>query len=99
MSVRKFIAAMLAVFACSIAARARAQETTGTIAGRIVDAQGLAIPGASVTATGPQGSKTAHTDADGRFSIPFLTPGAYAIHAELDGFTPADRSAVHVRLG
>jgi outer membrane receptor for ferrienterochelin and colicin len=33
-------------------------ETTGTIKGRIVDAQGLAIPGVAVTATGPQGGTT-----------------------------------------
>src|SRR5262245_27184391 len=29
-----------------------AQETTGTLKGRIVDAQGLAVPGVTVTATG-----------------------------------------------
>jgi peptidyl-prolyl cis-trans isomerase C len=41
-----------------------AQETTGQIQGRIVDTQGLAVPGASVTATGPQGSKSTVTDAE-----------------------------------
>ena len=40
-------------------AAAHAQSTTGTIAGRIVDAQGLAIPGVVVTVTGPQGAKSA----------------------------------------
>lgn len=35
---------------------AAAQETTsGSIAGRAADAQGLAVPGATVTITGPQG--------------------------------------------
>ena len=60
-----------------------AQETTGTIKGRIQDAQGLAIPGANVTVTGPQGTKSAVTDAEGRYSIPFLTPGAYSVRGEL----------------
>jgi hypothetical protein len=32
-----------------------AQETTGTVAGRATDAQGLPVPGITVTATGPQG--------------------------------------------
>ena len=41
----------------ALAMPAFAQETTGTIRGRIVDAQGLAVPGANVTVTGPQGSK------------------------------------------
>ena len=44
-----------------------AQGTTGAVAGRIVDAQGLAVPGVTVTVTGPQGAKTVVTDAEGRF--------------------------------
>jgi len=58
-----------------------AQETTGRIEGRIVDAQSLPVPGATVTATGPQGEKTAVTDTDGRFTLPLLTPGAYQLRA------------------
>src|SRR5262249_61634604 len=38
-------------------------QTTGTLGGRIVDAQGLAVPGVTVTITGAQGSKNATTDA------------------------------------
>jgi outer membrane receptor protein involved in Fe transport len=76
-----------------------AQETTGTIKGRIVDAQGLAVPGVTVTATGPQGAKTTVSDADGRFSLPFLTPGTYAVRAELQGFKAVERGAVNVSLG
>ncbi|HZP49371.1 MAG TPA: TonB-dependent receptor [Vicinamibacterales bacterium] len=81
------------------AAAATAQETTGAISGRIVDAQGLAVPGVTVTATGPQGAKSAVTDSEGRFTVPFLTPGAYRVHAELQGFKPVDRPDVQVRLG
>ena len=47
---------------------ASAQETTGTLAGRLVDTQGLAVPGATVTVTGPQGAKNFVSDAEGRFS-------------------------------
>jgi len=64
-----------------------------------VDAQGLAVPGASVTITGPQGTRTVATDADGRFSIPFLVPGNYDVKAELQGFKTIDQKAVAVRLG
>jgi hypothetical protein len=47
-------------FALTLAASsALAQEaTTGTITGQVVDTQGLAIPGATVTVTSPQGQKT-----------------------------------------
>jgi len=71
-----------------------AQETTGRIEGRIVDAQSLPVPGATVTATGPQGEKTAVTDTDGRFTLPLLTPGAYQLRAELRGFKEIGRAHV-----
>jgi Carboxypeptidase regulatory-like domain/TonB dependent receptor-like, beta-barrel len=98
--VRKLCVVVIVAFiACSIAGRAAAQDTTGTIAGRIIDGQGLAVPGVTVTVTGPQGAKPTVTDGDGRFTVPFLTPGSYAVHAELQGFKPVDRSDVQVRLG
>ena len=76
-----------------------AQETTGSITGRVVDAQGLAVPGASVTVTGPQGSRTLTTDADGRFSATLLTPGRYSVRSELQGFKAAEAKDVIVGLG
>ncbi len=85
----------LALFASPLAA----QETTGQIQGRIVDSQSLAVPGASVTASGPQGNKTTTTAADGRFTIPFLTPGAYSVRAELQGFKAVEQKDVNVGLG
>src|SRR5207248_9099867 len=39
------------------------------------------------------------TDADGRFTLAFLTPGSYAVHVELQGFTQIDRPDLQVRLG
>jgi len=75
------------------------QETTGTISGRVVDSQGLPVPGATITATGPQGTKQAVTDGTGNFTVPFLTPGTYALRIELQGFTPFAREGVVVSLG
>jgi len=80
------------------AAIAAAQGTTGTISGRIVDPQGLAVPGVTVTVTGPQGAKTAVTDGSGRFTVPFLTPGSYSLKAELQGFKSIEQKAITVRL-
>jgi outer membrane receptor protein involved in Fe transport len=82
------------------ACAAWAQEnTTGSIAGRVVDAQSLPVPGATVTVVTPQGPQTFTTDADGRFFAPFLTPGQYEVKVELQGFRPVDRQNIDVRLG
>ena len=95
----KIFSIVVAVIVTSLAGRLAAQETTGTISGRIVDAQQLVLPGVTVTATGPQGLKITVTDAEGRFTLAFLTPGSYAVRAELQGFTAIDRPDVQVGLG
>jgi hypothetical protein len=96
---RRRIGALLVTIACGSAGLAAAQETTGTITGRTVDAQGLAVPGATVTVSGPQGQKTAITDGQGRFSFPFVTPGTYSVRTELQGFKTAERKDIVVSLG
>lgn len=78
---------------------ATAQTTTGTLTGRLTDSQGLAVPGATVTVTGPQGSKSFATDGEGRFQAPFLVPGIYTVRAELQGFKSVELSNVTVGLG
>ncbi len=93
------ISALLVAFALAVTGLAAAQETTGTISGRLVDAQGLAVPGATVTATGPQGARTTVTDSEGRYNIAFLTPGVYTVRAELSGFKTSEQRDVTVRLG
>ena len=93
------ISALLLAFVLALTGLAAAQETTGTISGRLTDAQGLAVPGATITVTGPQGAKTVVSEGDGRFSVPFLTPGVYTLRAELTGFKAVQRPDVTVRLG
>ena len=94
----KSLAAMLPVLLV-MACTAFAQETTGAIKGRTIDAQGLAVPGATVTVSGTQGSKTTTTDAEGRFNVPFLTPGTYTVRGELQGFKSVEQQGVAVSLG
>ena len=57
------------------------------------------MPGATVMATGVQGSKNTVTDAEGRYTIPFLTPGVYSVRAELQGFKAVEQKDVSVRVG
>ena len=92
------ISALFLAFLLAITGMAAAQGTTGTISGRIVDPQGLAVPGVAVTVSGPQGAKTTVTDSMGRFSVPFLTPGTYSVKAELQGFKAIEQNNVVVRL-
>ena len=79
---------------------ATAQETTsGSIAGRVVDPQGAAVPGATVTLVTPQGERVFTTDGEGRFLAPFITPGTHAVRVELAGFKTIEQKEVLVRLG
>jgi hypothetical protein len=93
------IAVLTQVIALLCVSAVAAQETTGRIEGRIVDDQSLPVPGVTVTATGPQGEKTAITDAEGRFTVPFLTPGTYQLRAELQGFKSIEQTGINVSLG
>jgi hypothetical protein len=93
------ISAFLAACALAFTGLASAQEIGGSISGRVLDQQKLAVPGVTVTVTGPQGSRSAVSDADGRFTIPFLTPGTYDVRAELQGFKAFEQKGINVSLG
>src|SRR5215472_17279197 len=66
---------------------------TGTIRGSVKDAQGLAVPGVTVTATSPalQGPRTTVSSSDGEFTIAALPPGPYVLSLELAGFANVTR--------
>src|SRR5262249_10260708 len=70
-------------------------QTTGSIRGT-VETQGTPLPGVSVAAKSPnlQGTRTAVTDAEGRFSLNLLPPGTYTVTATLQGFSPKSQSIV-----
>ena len=72
-----------------------AQTTTGTISGRIVDSQGLALPGVTVTVTGPnlQGTLSVVSTANGDYIIPRIPPGTYTVSFELNGFERQQKPA------
>ena len=84
------MSAIIVALWLALAGSASAQETTGTLTGKLTDGQGLALPGVTVTVTGPQGARSFVTDGEGRFQAPFLTPGSYDVRAELQGFKAVD---------
>jgi hypothetical protein len=88
--------AVMLLFACA----AWAQQTTGNISGRVVDQQGAAVPGVTVTARNPATgfSRTEISDAEGLYRLGALPVGRYDVTAELQGFTPAGNKDVEVNV-
>ena len=80
-----------------------AQSTsTGTVAGTISDPSGAVVAGATVTLTDPStnSTRTATTNATGRYFFADVTPGKYSISVSKAGFSTvkADNQAVQVGL-
>jgi hypothetical protein len=71
-----------------IAAPAAAQSITGTILGNVTDADGLALPGATVTATNTEtgATRTVVTDSEGSYIIGALQIGLYRVDVTMSGF-------------
>ena len=78
-----------------------AQQTTGTVTGRILDPQAGAVPGATVTAKNPATgfTRTEASDADGLYRLAALPVGIYEVTAELSGFTTVSKKDIEVNVG
>jgi hypothetical protein len=93
------------LIALSLSAPAFAQgggaSSTGTIQGRVVDAQGAVMPGVTVTATSPAliQPQTTVTSETGNYRFPAVPPGAYELSFELAGFNTLKRSGIQITLG
>jgi len=88
----RIVLAVIVVLA--IAAGAAAQTTTATISGRVLDAQGGALPGAIVTAKSPnlQGSRETVTSANGDYILTGLPSGPYVVTFAFPGFQTHSRN-------
>lgn len=94
------LAAALALSLVCVPSPALAQIDSGSIVGTVVDAQGGALPGATVVAIqeGTTFSFTSVTNARGQYSFPNLRIGSYVITAELAGFKKAVRTAMQLHV-
>src|SRR3982751_3246228 len=74
---------------------------TGTITGTVQSADGLSLPGVTVTAASPalQGQRTAVTDVNGVYIIRGLPPGTYTVAFELSSFRPASKQNLDLTVG
>jgi len=79
---------------------AAGQETRGTIVGRVTDASGAYVPGATVQVTNKaMGTKvTLQTNQDGLYTAPLLLPGTYEVSGSATGFKTSVRDNVELRV-
>jgi len=89
------VALLAAAFSCP------AQESRGSILGKITDPQNAVVPSATVivtnTATGV--ARRAATNSTGYYEVSFLDPGAYMVEAEAQGFKRISRGPVTLDVG
>ena len=87
------------IIACLVASASptRAQNTTGTITGLVLDEQNLAVPGATIAVEDANRGFTRTTTSadDGTFEVPGLQPGEFRLTGSLPGFAS---TRVDVRL-
>src|SRR5262249_32388355 len=91
---------LFVLLAAAPAARAQGVQT-GTITGTVQSADGLSVPGVTVTATSPalQGLRNTVTDVNGIYIIRGLPPGVYAVAFEISGFKPATKQNLELTVG
>ncbi len=84
---------------CSMVSFAQNQGATrGNLAGAVLDSTKAVVPGANVTITGPIGSQTQTSSAQGTFLFSNLIPGAYSVKVEKQGFAAITVPGVEVLI-
>lgn len=92
----------LAVLATLLAAVLPAfAQQQGSISGKVLDPDGLALPGATVTVAEQNTgfSRNVVTAQTGAYSIPSLTPGTYTLTVEMPGFGALKRPDLALTAG
>ena len=103
---RRWTTGLLALLvALSFSAPAFAQgggaSSTGTIQGRVADAQGAVLPGVTVTATSPSalGAQTTVTSETGNYRFPPFLRARYERELRARGLQLLKRSGISISLG
>ena len=86
---------------CLSVTPAISQVLYGSVVGVVKDAQGSAVPGATVTIVNKETNLTRETvtNAEGAYSLVNVPPGAYDVKISLTGFREGVRSNVPVAIG
>ena len=90
MRIRVYLCSVL-LFLSSALVCAQQSVTSGILSGRIHDASGASISGASVVATHIETNQHLSTtsDSEGRYRFPYLRTGAYDLQIDAKGFSSA----------
>ncbi|MDD8031017.1 MAG: TonB-dependent receptor [Acidobacteriota bacterium] len=102
MSKRKSIVFIGLIFLLSFSVlQAQITRQSGMVRGVVRDAEGIPLPGVTITLAGPSmmGKATDVTREDGSFRLPAVPPGTYTLTAELQGFKTLTMTEVIVRVG
>lgn len=92
----KFITTLFLLFVSLVSAAFTQRTENGTLTGRVLDPNKAVIVGATVTATGPDGSlHTVQTGMAGEFSLT-LAAGVYTLQVASGGFADLQRTSVVV---
>src|SRR5882724_6381182 len=88
------------VLLCMLAFAVHAQNTSGSISGRVIDQQGAVVPNASITVEDPTRgfTLTTKTNESGDFVTPGLQPGTYKIRVEAAGFKKLERPNIPLNV-
>ncbi len=76
-----------------------AQLQSGNLFAKVVDEQGAALPGVTVTVSGNGAPQVQVTNAQGEARFLGLSPGSYALEAQLDGFSSLVYPNVSINIG
>ena len=89
-----------AILLLLLASVANAGQATSSISGTVVDTAGGLVPGALVTVTSANGTKSeTTTNSAGTFTVPALAAGTYSVTIALQGFKTAVVTDVRVQPG
>ena len=89
----KILLSIFLAFLINGVGQAQQNVTSGTLSGRLEDARGAVVNGASITATHIETNQhqTTTSGHDGRYRFPYLRTGLYDLHVEAEGFSPITR--------
>lgn len=76
-----------------------AQLQSGNLYAKVADEQGAALPGVTVTLSGQGAPQVQVTNAQGEVRFLGLSPGSYALEAQLEGFSSLNYPNVSINVG
>src|SRR5215204_4083357 len=95
---RRGVTAVLLLLLTFVAASA--QESRGSLTGSVTDPNGASLPGATVEIKNVETnvSNTTTSNEEGNYNFPLLNPGKYTLTVTAQGFAPATRENIEIRV-